>query len=210
MRAAVARPGQHSGGPVEPAKLPDDGAALGRRDRPARAPCLLCHIRTRFIAAAFAAALIQADLDGKSIELSVRGPYPRNFHAQLRSIFELTLKRFAGIVAVRTVPCPSPACSRCYEQVRVEQLVYGLRSGPGMIEAMLNALQKDVGEIRSDMAAVRASLELLNRDFTDNYHREQSKINSHCPGVFIFKLSRPLFASVTTTRDAVRSGLPGQ
>jgi GTPase SAR1 family protein len=67
-------------------------------------------------------ALVNANPQARTLELSVRGPMPHNFLALLRDGFELTLSRYPGLVVERFIPCPGHDGKPCSHEFRFADL----------------------------------------------------------------------------------------
>ena len=161
-------------------------------------------------------ALVQARPHDKYIQLSVRGPTPSNFLALMRDGIEVTLNRFSGLEIDRTIPClghnSEPCrhefkyedlqrrlernpprleieCPVAIEDVSVMEMLFGLdiRTQGDVLERMEDLL-KDVAK-KQDQALLELKelSELSRREFLAIYQREQSKIESHCPNIFVLR-----------------------
>jgi internalin A len=161
-------------------------------------------------------ALAQALPHDRYVQLTVRGPAPYNFFALLKDGIELTLRRFPGLKIDRMIPCPGHdgqpcehefnyahlqkaierdppvqqiQCPVSFEPVSVPGLLFGLhwRLQDAVLER-IDALETTVtgkqDEILTEIGELRA---LAQREFTSIYRREQSKIDSHCPNVFVLR-----------------------
>jgi GTPase SAR1 family protein len=152
-------------------------------------------------------ALIHAGLDGKFVRLAVRGPVPQNFFALLRDCFEGTLRRFPGLhnKVSRVVPCPNCTgsfpleglelylaegdtdirCTTCRTKRAIASLLFGIH--PSGMQAVLDELalvRREASQRHHELLA------LLQREFIDLFHREQSNTDSHCPSVFTLEFLR--------------------
>jgi len=161
-------------------------------------------------------ALARALQHDRCVELSVRGPSPHNFFALLKDGLEVTLRRFPGLKINRMIPCPGHdggpcdhefhydhlqkaierdppireiQCPVSFENVSVSELLFGLhwRVQDDVLNRLAE-LQRLVVEgderILAEMQDLRA---LAQREFAIIYRREQSKIESHCPNVFVLR-----------------------
>ena len=161
-------------------------------------------------------ALARALQHDRYVELSVRGPSPHNFFALLKDGIEVTLARFPGLKIDRMIPCPGHKGGPCghefryadleraierdppireiqcpvtFENVSVSELLFGLHwRVQDEVLNRLAELQKIVVEgdkrILDELQDLR---ELAQREFTAIYRREQEKIDSHCPNVFVLR-----------------------
>lgn len=153
--------------------------------------------------------LIRAFPNERYLELCARGPMPYNYFALLRDGLELTLDRFPGLKIDRKLPCPGHngkpcdyefelknlenalqmdppvelvQCQRTYQMVPVTEILFGLHWSTesaviAKIDEYERARREDAAELKS----------LLQREFAKSFHREQSKIESHCPNVFVLQ-----------------------
>ena len=150
------------------------------------------------------------------LQLTVRGPSPHNFFALLKDGIEVTLRRFPGLDIDRMIPCPGHngqpcshefnyanlqkaierdppvqqiQCPVSFELVSVPRLLFGLhwRLQDAVLER-IDTLETTVVEKQDEILAELSDLrELAQREFTSIYRREQSKIESHCPNVFVLR-----------------------
>ena len=154
-------------------------------------------------------ALARALAHERYLQLTVRGPCPHNFFALLKDGIEVTLARFPGLKIERTIPCPDHngqpyehefnydhllkaierdppvrhlQCPVSYELVSVPRLLFGLHWRTQ--DAVL--LRLDRME-EADACRHEGLLALLQRQFAKDFRREQSKIESHCPNVFVLR-----------------------
>ena len=124
--------------------------------------------------------------------------------------------RFPGLKIRRLIPCPGHGyepcshhfdyphlqkaieqdpprehlqCPESFENVPVPTLLFGIhwRSQEALLDR-INVLAKSVAEKHDEsLTELRALRELAQREFTNIYRREQSKIESHCPNVFALR-----------------------
>ena len=159
-------------------------------------------------------ALAQALTHERYLQLTVRGPTPHNFFALLKDGIEVTLARFPGLDIDRMIPCPGhngEPCSYEFNYAHLQEAIerdppiehiqcplsFELVSVPGLLFGLHWRLQDAVleriddlettfvegkDEILAEISELRA---LAQRGFTSSYRREQSKIESHCPSVFV-------------------------
>ncbi|MCP4665873.1 MAG: GTPase [Deltaproteobacteria bacterium] len=154
-------------------------------------------------------ALVQAFPQERYLELIVRGPSPRNFFSLLRDGIEVTLARFPGLNMERLLPCPghggepckhafkyehllrrlekkyprySVECPEAEEFVDVRTLLFGLE--PCAHDDVFRKLKKAAMENPEEEAELLA---LLQREFAKSFRQEQSKIELHCPHVFVLR-----------------------
>ncbi len=162
-------------------------------------------------------ALIIAHEHNNMVELSVRGPLPYNYFALLMDGLELTLKRFPGLEPKKMVPCPghrgkicghefkfnnlqkayemlppqySIQCEETMEMVSLSELLFGIlwKSTEDDVLKRIDDLEAALTGENTDIKRVIEELRrLTQRGFTSNYNREQSKIESHCPNIFVLK-----------------------
>ena len=161
-------------------------------------------------------ALVQAFPYDRCVQLTVRGPSPFNFFALLRDGLEVTLERFKGLKVERRMPCPGHdgepcehefeydnltraierippveqlQCPVSFAEVSVPEMLFGLHLG--VQDRVLTEIDRLHAVPREKMAEFMAELtslrELTDRGFTTAYKREQSKIESHCPNVFVLR-----------------------
>jgi internalin A len=154
-------------------------------------------------------ALLQADLDGRRVALSARGPVPQNFFALLKDCFEGTLRRFPGLLprVDRVIPCPKPGCKGDFKLSDLEAYLaegddsvrcHGCRTKHSIASLLFgnhpagSALAMDLlHEIKDENRARHQELlSFLQREFTELFHREQSLGESHCPSVFTLEFER--------------------
>ena len=152
-------------------------------------------------------ALVQAFPHENAVRLTVRGPNPQNFFALLKDGIEVTLDRYPGLRIDRLIPCPDPAgtackhqfeyehllrrlhkkphieCPECWEDIFVPKLLFGLHASTQ--DQMLVKLEKIETIGAATVGAVQELTALTQRNFAIEYRREQSKIESHCPNVFV-------------------------
>jgi len=161
-------------------------------------------------------ALAQAFSHERYLQLTVRGPTPYNFFALLKDGIEVTLRRFPGLKIDRLIPCPGHngepcshefnyahlqkaierdppvqeiQCPVSFEPVSVPGLLFGLhwRMQDAVLER-IETLETTVVEKQDEILAELQDLrELAQRGFTGIYRREQSRIDSHCPNVFVLR-----------------------
>lgn len=154
-------------------------------------------------------ARLTTDLDGRSIQLTVHGPQPHNFFALLRDGFEGTTARFPGLKFERWVPCPGKGCShrfqleeleaylekpfhpcwKCKTKFSPRALLLGLRASE--YEEILRRLDS-MPEAQPEL------IEHLQREFTNLYRAEQSKVDHRCPSVFSLTYDRREFGQRLT------------
>ena len=159
-------------------------------------------------------ALARALPHERYLQLTVRGPTPHNFFALLKDGIEVTLARFPGLDIDRMIPCPGhngEPCSYEFNYAHLQEAIerdppiehiqcplsFELVSVPGLLFGLHWRLQDAVleriddlettfvegkDEILAEISELRA---LAQRGFTSSYRREQSKIESHCPSVFV-------------------------
>jgi len=161
-------------------------------------------------------ALAQAFSHERYLQLTVRGPTPYNFFALLKDGIEVILRRFPGLKIDRLIPCPGHngepcshefnyahlqkaierappvqeiQCPVSFEPVSVPGLLFGLhwRMQDAVLER-IETLETTVVEKQDEILAELQDLrELAQRGFTSIYRREQSRIDSHCPNVFVLR-----------------------
>ena len=161
-------------------------------------------------------ALVRALQYDRYVELSVRGPSPHNFFALLKDGIEVTLSRFPGLKIDRMIPCPGHDGKKCDHEFRYADLQRAIEreppkqeiecpvsfepvSVPGLLFGLHWRAQDDVlnrlGELQKLMVEGDKQIlpelqdvrELAQREFTTIYRREQEKIESHCPNVFVLR-----------------------
>ena len=158
--------------------------------------------------------LIQAFPHDRYLQLSVRGPAPQNFFALLRDGLEFTLKRFPGLRIERKVPCPGHGgqacghefdlahleravernvpileiqCPASFESVSVPGLLFGLHVS--MRDEVLDAQRKILDRVEKLEGGMAELTEMTQREFTKLFNREQSRLESFCPNIFILRPS---------------------
>ncbi|WP_341526566.1 COR domain-containing protein [Nostoc sp. UHCC 0302] len=161
-------------------------------------------------------ALVQAFPHERYLQLTVRGAYPLNFFVLLKDGIEKTLERFPGLQIQRKIPCLGHNGKPCthefdYEQVQkrlqkqkltiecpeatededvsVTALLQGLywTKQDAVLDSLndlKNRVDKGNDEIKDKLENL---LELTQREFTNGFRREQSKIDSHCPNIFVLR-----------------------
>ncbi|MFN6566356.1 COR domain-containing protein [Dendronalium sp. ChiSLP03b] len=159
-------------------------------------------------------ALVEAVKGDRYIKLTVRGPNPLNFFVLLRDGIEVTLARFPGLDIQRTIPClghdgepcthefdyqqlskrwekkkATIECPEAIEDVSVAELLYGLNWNTQ--NAVLERIDELETKVVDGQAAIIDELknlrELSQREFTNAFRREQAKIDSHCPNIFVLR-----------------------
>lgn len=145
-------------------------------------------------------ARLTTDLDGRAIQLTVRGPRPHDFFALLRDGFEGTTARFPGLKFERWVPCPGDGCTHRFQleelEAYLEQTSHRCwkcktKFAPRTLLIGLRASEYDEILQRLDgMGELREAIALIQREFTNLYRAEQSKIDHHCPAVFTLSYDR--------------------
>jgi len=161
-------------------------------------------------------ALARALPHERYLQLTVRGPTPHNFFALLKDGIEVTLRRFPGLEIDRMIPCSGHngepcshefnyahlqkaierdppvqqiQCPVSFEPVSVPGLLFGLHwRMQDVVLARIDTLETTVvGKQDEILAELRDLRELAQREFINIYRREQSKIDSHCPNVFVLR-----------------------
>lgn len=158
-------------------------------------------------------ALLRAFPREALVTLAVRGPYPHNFLALIKDSFETTLNRFPGIdeQLERLIPCPGTLpeggpcpyrfpqarlqrrlreerhkieCPECESVHPVEMLLYGTEPQQSdtkliRLESMMQQLSERVDQ------GLTHNLEMMQREFTAIYRRDQAAQEAHCPNAFL-------------------------
>lgn len=161
-------------------------------------------------------ALVYAMPHDRYIQLTVRGPSPYNFFALLKDGIELTLQRFPGLKIERLVPCPGHNGTPCghefdythlqnaiektppileiecpvtFRPVSVPGLLFGLhwRMQDKVLERLDSLKTAITGESNRILAEISELRELAQREFTGIFRRDQSRIESECPNVFVLR-----------------------
>ena len=145
-------------------------------------------------------ALVRASTYERHIDLTVRGPTPQNFFTLLKDGVEVTLERFPGLNIDRVMPCPGHNGDRCSHLFRYDQLLARIErkpprltiecpeymedvSVPGMLFGLAWATQDAVLERIDELEAASAA---RHGDLvTIAFRREQSRVESACPNVFV-------------------------
>jgi internalin A len=155
-------------------------------------------------------ALAHAFPHERYLQLTVRGPQPHNFFTLLRDGLEITLQRFPGLQIERLIPCPGHKGEPCPQGFKYEQLLTRLERKPpkfliecpesqedvdvrlllfGLDSSTLDQVLIEVQQSAEESAERHKELlTLLQREFANDFRREQSKIESHCPNVFVLHL----------------------
>lgn len=160
--------------------------------------------------------LVQSFFHEGYVRLTVRGPNPQNFFALLKDGIEVTLARFPGLQITRSIPCPGHddepcthefnhahlekalerkppvldiQCPVAFENVSVPGLLFGLhwRTQDAVLTAISDlrvAEEEQHEEVLSKLDNLTA---LVQREFTNAFRREQAKIESHCPNIFVLR-----------------------
>jgi len=161
-------------------------------------------------------ALVQVVKSDRYLQLTVRGPNPQNFFALLKDGIEVTLNRFPGLRIQRFIPCAGHngedcsylfnyanlekaitrnppimdiQCQESFEIVSVLGLLFGVDwRTQDKVLSRIDELETTVSgkqdEIFDELKNLR---ELTQREFTNTFRREQAKIDSHCPNVFVLR-----------------------
>ena len=74
--------------------------------------------------------LIEARPEDRSVQLTVRGPFPQDFFALLRDGLEVTLNRYPGLQVRRSVPCPGHGGKPCQAEFKHEFLQQCMEATP--------------------------------------------------------------------------------
>jgi len=141
---------------------------------------------------------------------------PHNFFALLKDGIEVTLRRFPGLNIDLTIPCPGHdggacpyefnyadllravqitppvlelQCHKSYKPVLISALLFGLhwRMHDVVLERIELLETKRIEKEDIILDEIRSLKELAQREFTNIYRREQKKIESHCPNVFVLR-----------------------
>lgn len=146
-------------------------------------------------------ALLNADRERKTVELTVRGPMPAGFFAILDDGLNLTLDRYPGLSVTRRVPCPCQGprgcpeyydyatllrrrnagktdaeCSKTFETVPLQTLL------TGMAPTKRDTATLTLDDIRQVIAADRVATSELSQREAIKFLRGLQK--AHCPSVF--------------------------
>jgi internalin A len=161
-------------------------------------------------------ALAQALPHERCMWLVVRGPYPHNFFSLLKDGIEVTFERFPGLKVERRIPCPGHNGEPCPHEFEYANLMKAIQTKPPVLEvqcpvsfqfvsvpgllfglhwstqdavlARISDLETTVvGKQEEILAELKDLRELSQREFINIYRREQSKIESHCPNVFVLR-----------------------
>jgi internalin A len=155
-------------------------------------------------------ALVRAFPYERYLQLTVRGTQPLNFFTLLRDGLEITLQRFPGLQMERLIPCPGHNDELCLHEFDLANLEKAIQLDPPVLEIQcpisfkmvsvpgllfgLHWLTQDAVLARLDVIRDESRqqheelLTLLQREFAIIFQREQSKIESHCPNVFVLRL----------------------
>ncbi len=164
-------------------------------------------------------ALVQAFPHERYVQLTVRGPVPHHFFGILRDGLELTLARFPGLEIQRAIPCPGHdgkpcshefdyrqlikarekrrdtiECPEAFEDVSVSDLFLGWEiktqeEVSATIDDLMRELKKQGATLEELQAGQREMIAVTQLNFTKIYSMEQSKIESHCPNIFVLRPS---------------------
>jgi Leucine-rich repeat (LRR) protein len=153
--------------------------------------------------------LVQSYPEQRCVELSVRGPMPRDFFALLKDGIELTLNRYPGLQIKRMTPCPGVEDQGCdhefdidvieqrlekkpdkhliecpteVEDIDTRQLIYGLF--PSTIEAVIRDVEKNLAEKIDENSEL---LRLSQRMFLKEFEQLQTRPDDECPNVFTLR-----------------------
>ncbi|MBD2457821.1 leucine-rich repeat domain-containing protein [Nostoc sp. FACHB-87] len=159
-------------------------------------------------------ALVEAAKGDRYIKLTVRGANPLNFFVLLRDGIEVTLSRFPGLDIQRTIPClghngepcthefdyhqlskrwekkkSTIECPEAIEDVSVAELLYGLNfhTQNAVLERIDELETKVIDKQATIIDEIKNLRELSQREFTNIFRREQAKIDSHCPNIFVLR-----------------------
>ena len=157
-------------------------------------------------------ALVQAFPHDRYVRLSVRGPAPQNFFALLKDGLELTLRRFPGLRIDCKVPCPGHdgfpcshefdlahlrraierpkpildiQCPESFETVSVPRLLFGIHWS--LRDEMLDEQSRISSRLEKLEGGLAELTEFTQREFTKLFNREQSRLESFCPNIFILR-----------------------
>ena len=78
-------------------------------------------------------------------------------------------------------------CQETFQQVSVPGLLFGLHwSTQGEVIAKIDDLQASMNNMQDEILSELGDLQaLVQREFTNTFHREQERLESHCPNVFV-------------------------
>ncbi|MFC1601843.1 COR domain-containing protein, partial [Candidatus Sumerlaeota bacterium] len=138
--------------------------------------------------------MIQSYPEQRYLELTVRGPLPRDFFALLRDGLELTLDRYPGLKIDRMIPCPCPKgdcnpvyefnfddletmreeaprqttakCQKGWRDIPVGQLLYAEKPSP--LDEGLDRLAEALGVVGGDVQTVLSELRQFREEVA--YH----------------------------------------
>lgn len=157
--------------------------------------------------------LIQAFPHDRYLKLTVRGATPHNFFALLLDGLEITLKRFPGLQIDRRIPCPGHNGVACRHEFELANLQRAIERKPAIMEIQCPVAFEDISvpsllvglpwsmtnevivkqykKIHSEIKELKEGVEDLGafaqREFTQLLHREQERIESYCPNVFVLR-----------------------
>ena len=143
------------------------------------------------------------------VRLTVRGPMPQAFFTILRDGLELTFARYPGLQVTRLLPCPDPdqdgsqdpclyefdyrhlekrllknkrtlECPNCAADVSIDQLLFGL--DPRTQDLVLAKLDRIDRNTQEGFQELRS---LVQRQFLQEFKRDQKFIESYCPNLFV-------------------------
>lgn len=158
--------------------------------------------------------LVQAFPHDRYVKLSVRGPAPQNFFALLKDGLELTLRRFPGLRIDCKIPCPGHEgmscghefdlahlrraierpkpileiqCPESFDAVSVPRLLFGIHWS--LRDEMLDEQSRISTRLEKLEGGLAELTEFTQREFTKLFNREQSRLESYCPNIFILRPS---------------------
>jgi hypothetical protein len=140
--------------------------------------------------------LVESYPEQRYVELTVRGPLPRDFFALLRDGLELTLNRYPGLEVKKMIPCPCPKgscetkdefnhedlelmrqkapeensvqCRKGWKHIPVVNLLYAEEPSP--IDEQIGRLAKALGTVGSDVNTILSELRQF-REEVSWHHR---------------------------------------
>lgn len=153
--------------------------------------------------------LVQSYPEQRYVELTVRGPMPRDFFALLKDGIELTFNRYPGLQVRRMTPCPGLDGQGCekecdidvlerrlaknprkhliecdveVEDIDTRKLIYGLF--PSTLEGVIREVEDNLArKIDENSELIRLS----QRMFLKEFELLQTRPDDECPNVFTLR-----------------------
>lgn len=165
-------------------------------------------------------ALVHSPPNERYVSLKVRGPCPHSFLILLMDGLELTLSRFPGLKIKKTINCPGHESGPCehefdythlctaiernppvldiqcpvgLENISVVRLLFGIHwlTRESVMDRIKSLESKSAERHRETITELRGLCELIQREFTKLFKREQQYNTSHCPCVLTLRMKNP-------------------